>query len=121
MLFDGEAVGEGHSPTRGVSGVAPIAGLHQHGMEHAEFGDFAADAVDFHPVAETNAVAAHQDQPAEERHDEILQRDREACAHDADHSAELSRQADDDQQYDDHGDDSQRDASDAAQVLDLAP
>src|SRR6202051_1389991 len=121
MPFDGEAVGEGHPPTRGVSGIAPIAGFHQHGMEHAEFRDFAADTVDFHPVAETNAVAAHQHQPTEERYDEVLQRDGEARAHNADHGAELSRHADDDQQNDYHGDNSQGDASDAAQSLDLPP
>src|SRR5882762_368433 len=107
MPFDGEAVGEGHPPARRVSGIAPIAGLHQHGVEHAEFRDFAADAVDFHPVAEANAIATHQHQPPEKSHDEVLQRDREACAHDADHGAELSRYTDDDEQDSDYGGNSQ--------------
>src|SRR5260370_31135467 len=119
MLFDGGALGEGPAPASGVSGIAPVAGLQQHGMEHAELHDLAADAVDFHPVAEANAVAAHQDQPAEERDAEVLERDREARAHDADHGAELRRHADHDHQDHYHGDASQADASDAPPRLDL--
>src|SRR5580692_11025998 len=121
MPFDREAVGECDPSARGVAGIAPIAGLQQHGMEHAEFGHFTADTVDFDPIAETNAVAAHQHQPTEERDDEVLQRDREACPHNSDHGAELSRYADDDEQNDNHGDHSQRDAGEAAQSFDLAP
>src|ERR1700722_10385269 len=121
MPLDGEAVGECSATARRVSYVAPIARLQQYGMEHAELGHFTADAVDFHPVAETNAVAAHQHQPTEERDDEILQRDRKARAHDADHGAELRRYADENQQNDNHGDNSQCDAGETAQGLDLTP
>ncbi len=90
-------------------------------MEHAEFGDLAADPVDFHPVSQPNAVAAHEHEPAEEGDDEILEGDGQAGADDADHGAELAGHAHQNQNHRDHDDDPQADASDAAKRFDLSP
>jgi hypothetical protein len=57
--FNRKTIREGYASARWMSGVAPNAGLQQHGMKHAEFRNFATDAVDFHPVAEADAIAAH--------------------------------------------------------------
>src|ERR1700690_2067517 len=119
MAFDGKAVGEGYPSAGRMPGVAPVAGLQKHRVEHAEFSDFTADAVDFHPVAQTDAVAAHQDQPAEKRDDEVLESHRQARADDADRGRELARHAHDDEQDDDHANDAQADPCDAAQSFDL--
>src|SRR5260221_7835938 len=119
MPFDGEAVGERDAAPGGVARVAPVAGLQQYRMKHSEFGHLAADAVDLDPVSQANAVSAHQHQPAEEGHDEVLQRHRQPGAHDPDHGPELAGHADENEQDDDRGDHSQTDPREAAKGFDL--
>ena len=67
-------------------------------MEGADFHHFAGDAVDFDPVAQPHAVFAHQNKPADEADNEILQSDGEAGAGEAEEGAELSRRPEKDQQ-----------------------
>src|SRR5277367_3473 len=89
-------------------------------MKHAELGDFAAHAIDLDPIPETYAIASHENQPAEEGHDEIFQSYRETGADDADHGAELAGHADDDEQDDQNTDYAQCSTSDAAQCFHLS-
>src|SRR6267154_2074822 len=119
MLFDGEAVGEGDAASGGVARVAPVTGLEQYRVKHPKFGHLAADAVDLDPVSQANAVSAHQHQPAEEGHDEVLQRHRQSGAHDPDHGPELAGHADENEQDDDRGDHSQTNPREAAKGFDL--
>src|SRR6201999_1093036 len=119
--FNRETVGESHASTGRMAGVAPIAGLEQHRVEHAEFGDFAADAVDFDPVAKPDSVAAHEHEPAEESDDEILEGNRQAGADYPQGGRELARHSDHYQQNDERGHHAQAHTDDAAQRLDLAP
>ena len=67
-------------------------------MSKSDFDDLAADAVDLDPVADANAVAPHQHEPAEEGDDEIFHRDRQAGAGQAEHRRRLCGHAEDDEQ-----------------------
>lgn len=49
-------------------------------MEQSDFDDFAAHAVDFHPIAVANSVLPHQHEPAEKSDDKILHRNRKPRA-----------------------------------------
>ena len=69
--------------------VGPVARLEQHGVEDAHLHHLAADAVDLHPVADADAVTAHEHEPAEEGHDEVLERHGEAGTGEAEHGREL--------------------------------
>jgi hypothetical protein len=57
--------------------VRQISGLQQRGAHQADLGHLAAHAVDLNPVADANAVLAHEDEPAEKREDEVLHGDGE--------------------------------------------
>src|SRR5260370_13807135 len=73
MAFYGKTVRECDAPSGGMASVGPIAGFQQDGVKHSQLDNFAADAVDFHPVAEANAIFPHEHQPANEGYDEILE------------------------------------------------
>jgi len=77
--------------------IGPVAGFEQHGVEHPKLHYFAGHAVDFDPVAEADAVLAHQHEPAEEAQDEVLERNGEARARKAEKSPELARRPEDKQ------------------------
>ena len=120
MTRGGEAVGEGDAPAGRVTGIRPVTGLEQHRAQHPELHHLAAHAVDLDPVAEADAVLAHQHEPADEGDDEILERDREAGAREPHHGAELPRHPDDDQHDEHHAENLQRDPDHAAKRPELA-
>src|SRR6516165_1894580 len=68
---------------------------------------------------QSHAVAAHEHEPADEGNDEVLERDCEAGAGNAEHGAQLPRDPDQDKEDQQHADDLQCDADDAAQRLRL--
>src|SRR5689334_19057310 len=70
---DREAVVERHASTREMASAGAGAGLEQHCLEHAELHDLARHSVDLDEIARTDAVGPHEDEPADERDDEILQ------------------------------------------------
>src|SRR5579859_752727 len=80
MAFDGEAVYEGNTAAGRVAGVGPVAGFQQDGFEQADLDHFSADAIDLDPVSDANAIASHENEPAEECDDEIFHRDSKAGA-----------------------------------------
>ncbi len=95
---DGEAVHEGDAAAGGMALVFERAGFKQRGAEQADFGDFAADAVDLDPVAHVDAILADEHEPAEKGEDEILQGDGERSGSEAKDSGRLLRRAEDDKQ-----------------------
>ena len=80
MAFDGKAVHEGDFAPGWMPGVGPVTGFEQHGVPEIDLHDFAYHTVNFYPVANPKAIAAHQNEPAHECDDEILQRNRQPCA-----------------------------------------
>lgn len=98
----------------------PVAGFEKHGAEDAELNDFTDDAVDFDPVANADAVAAHQDKPTTEGDDGILEDDGEACGDQADHRGHLLRDAEDGEEDEAEADDLCCEAQDCAERLFLA-
>ena len=67
-------------------------------MKHSELDDFAADAVNFYPIANANSVFSHQHEPAKKCDDEILHGDGEARAHKSQNRPELARRTENHQQ-----------------------
>src|SRR5271167_916315 len=120
MTFDRKTIGERDAPASGVPGVAPIAGLEQYRVKHAEFRDFAADAIDLHPVAQPDTIAPHEYQPTKKRHNEVLQGHGQPGADDPDRGGKLTRNAEDNQHNDQCGYHSQAHARKAAESFDLA-
>ena len=100
--------------------VGPVAGFEQHGAEEADLGDFAADAVDLDPVADADAVAAHEDEPAEEGEDEILEDDGEAGGGEADDRGHLLRCAEDDERDAEQGEELGGEGDDGFEGADAA-
>ncbi len=98
MAFDGEAIYERDTPAGGVAGGSPVAHLEQHRPQHPDLDHFAANAVDFHPISNPKPVAAHQREPAEERHDEVFERHGEAGGRESDDGGHLVWRSEDDQQ-----------------------
>src|SRR5260370_29261902 len=72
-----------------MSGVGPVAGLEQNSVERPDLHDLAGDSIDFHPIAEANAIFPHRHKPAEKADDEILQCDSEPGASQAKEGSEL--------------------------------
>src|SRR5579864_3012251 len=68
-------------------------------MQQPDFYDFSCDPVDFNPITRSNAVWPHQDEPAKETDDEILQRYRQARARKGHYGGHLAWRPKDDQQY----------------------
>src|SRR5580704_16550604 len=90
VAFDGEAVDERDFAAGGMPGVSPVAGFEQRRAEQADLHNFAADTIDLDPVADANAVASHQHEPADEADDEVFQRHREAGAGQPEHCRGLA-------------------------------
>src|SRR5579871_130273 len=84
-----------------MAGACPISHLEQDGFHDSDFDHLAANAVDFDPVTDFDAVLAHQCEPAEESDDEIFQRDGESGGHQADQGCDLVWWSEDDE-YDEH-------------------
>ena len=85
MPLHGEAVGEGHAATGGVAGLGPVSELEQYRFQQSDFDHFTRDAFDLDPIAHANAVLAHEREPPEKGHDEILHGHGEASGDEADH------------------------------------
>ncbi len=97
LAADGVAVHEVDAAAGGMALVGPVAGLEQRGAEEADLDDLAADAIDLDPVADADAVLAHEDEPAEEGEDEVLEDDGEAGGDEAEDGRHLAGHAEDDQ------------------------
>ena len=78
LSANGEAVQEGDAAAGWMAPVRQIAGFKQGSAHQADLGNFAAHAVDLNPIADANAILAHEDEPAEKREDEILHGDGES-------------------------------------------
>ena len=100
VSFYGEAVDEGDAAPGGMAGIGPVAGFEKDGLEQADFNDFAAYAIDFDPIPDTNAVPSHEHEPAEEGDDEIFHRDSKACAGETENRGGLRGHAKDDEEDD---------------------
>ena len=98
MALDIEAVHESNLAAGGMPSVGPVASLQQHGAKQADLDHLAHHAVDFHPVAYSDSVATHQQEPAHKSHDEIFQRDCESSAGKAENGGHLVRNAERDEQ-----------------------
>ena len=103
-----------------MAGIGPVAGFEQHGVERANFDDFAGHAVDFHPIAQANSIFSHQHKPADEANDEILESYRETRAGKPEKRTELSWQTENHQEYEKHGSHLYGHASDGVKRLYLA-
>src|SRR5581483_6813295 len=116
MPFDGKAVNESHLASGGMPRIGPCPGFEQDGTQQADLEHFPADPVDLDPIANADAVLAHEDKPAKERHDEILQRDGESGAGQAENCCELSRDTEDDEDDEQDAYSLEREAGDIAQA-----
>src|SRR4029077_13662294 len=75
VILDRELVDESNPPPGGMAGIGPIAHFKQHRLEDADLDHLAADAFNFHPIPDADAVRTDECEPTEERHDEILEGD----------------------------------------------
>ena len=107
LAGDGEVVDEGDAAAGGMALVGPVAGFEQGGAEEADLDDLAADAVDLDPVADADAVFAHEDEPAEEGEDEVLKDDGEAGGAEAEDGGDLVGRAEDDEEHEAKRDESE--------------
>src|ERR1019366_5786820 len=57
---DGVTVHERHAPPRRMPGIGPVTHLEQDRLEQPHLDDFAAHALDLHPIPHAHAVASHQ-------------------------------------------------------------
>src|SRR5262249_2434744 len=95
LTGDGEAVHEDDAAAGGMATVGPIAGFEHGSAEDSDFDDLTADAVDLDPVADANAVLAHEDEPSEEGEDESLKDDGETGGGETQNGCELAGCAED--------------------------
>ena len=121
LAGDGEVVDEGDAAAGGMALVGPVAGFEQRGAEEADLDDLAADAVDLNPVADADAVLAHEDEPAEEGEDEVLEDDRETRRSEAENRRGLAGCAEDEEKHEAEGDDLDAEDDDGAQGMQAAP
>ncbi len=85
-----------------MAGIGPVARFQQNRVEHSQLDHFAGHAVDLHPIAKAHAVFSHQHKPAQEPHDEILQRHSQARAGQAQNRPQLAWWPEYDQQNEKH-------------------
>src|SRR3984885_4254231 len=97
--------------------VGPVAGFEQGGAEETDLDDLAADAVDLNPVADANAVFAHEDEPAEEGEDEVLEDDGEARGSEAEDGGDLAGRAEDDKEHQTERNDLESESGDRAESM----
>ena len=81
-----------------MPGIGPVAHLQENRLEEADLDDLAADALNLHPIADAHAVAAHQEEPAEEREEEVFQRHGQTGGGQADDGRGLARRPEHDQE-----------------------
>ena len=93
-----KTVGEGDLAARRVSRLGPVSQFEQHRFQQADFDDFTADAVDFHPIAHADSILSHQFEPAEKGNDEVLHDDGKPGGRQPDDRGHLSRGSHDDKQ-----------------------
>ena len=120
LAGDGEVIDEGDAAACGMALVGPVAGFEERGAEEADLDDLAADAVDLDPVADADAVFAHEDKPAEEGEDEVLEDDGEACGTEAEDGGDLVGCAEDDEQNEAKGDELDGEGRDSAEGMEAA-
>src|SRR5258708_32173134 len=72
MSGDGVAIDEGDLTARGIAGASRASSLQQNGAQQTNFYDFSANSVDLDPIANADAIAAHEDEPATEAKNEAL-------------------------------------------------
>ena len=83
--------------------------------------NLAGDAVDLHPIPDPDAVLTHEDKPAKERDDEILQDQRQPGRGEAEDRRHLAGGAEDDKQHDQCANELYAEFEDDVQRLDAAP
>ena len=79
------------SPSCQVTFICPAAGFKHGCPEEPDFCHLTAHAVDLYPIANSNAILAHQHKPSEESDDEVLHDDREACGSETQNRRHLLR------------------------------
>ena len=94
-----KAVEEPGPPPGRMSLVRSVARLQQRGAEEPDIDDLACHAVDLHPVALADPIAAHQHKPAEERQDEVLKDHRQSRHTQSQDGRHLAGRAEDEQQH----------------------
>src|SRR5208337_5552281 len=104
VSFNGEAVYERYLASGWMACVIPVSRLQHDGAQKSNFHHFATNSVDLNPVTRTDTVAAHQDKPAEEGHDEIFERDRKSSSRQSQYCGQLAGSAKQHQQNDQHAD-----------------
>ncbi len=100
--------------------AVPVAGFKERGAEEADLEDFAAYAVDLHPIADADAVFAHEDEPAEEGEDEVLKDYGEAGGGEAEDGWNLAGCAEDDEKNHDQCDELNAEDHDGAESVETA-
>ena len=82
-----------------MTGVGPVAGLEQHRLQQPDLDYLTGHTVDFNPVAHADSIPSHQDEPPEERNDEILHGNGQPRARQAENGRSLRRHSNNDEQY----------------------
>src|SRR5262245_24859045 len=98
MAFHRITVDESDAAARGMPRVRPISCFQQHRPKQADLDHFSTHTIDFDPVADADAIASHQNKPAEEGNNKVLQSDRQPSTSQANDGGSLVRCAEDDEQ-----------------------
>src|SRR5882757_1970237 len=72
LSADCETVVEGDTPSRRMSLVGPVTGLHERCAEETDLDDLASNTADLHGVSDADAVATHQNEPSDKSEDKVL-------------------------------------------------
>ncbi len=86
--------------------------------EERDLDHLATDRVDLHPVAHSNAVLAHQHEPAEEGEDEVLHDDGDAGGGEAEDGGHVVGSAEDDEEDGNEAEDLDAELEDGSEGLD---
>src|SRR5258706_5849084 len=102
-----------------MPGISPVAGFHDYRAQQADLNDFANYAVDFHPVAHSNSIAAHQDKPSKEADNKIFERYSEPRARQAQNRGRLIGGSEDDERNQQNGEGLQSKSQNRAQRAEM--
>ena len=94
-------VDEGCAAPGGMSFIGPGTVFKDRGPEKIDLNHLAGDPIDLHPVPHTDSVLAHENEPAEKRHNEALQGDGKARSRQTEDGGYLAGHTERDQQHTD--------------------
>ncbi len=118
---DGKVVDEGCAASRRMSFVSPVTVFQDRGAEKIDLNHLACHAIDLYPVADTDSVLAHQNEPAEKSEDETLQSYREPGRRETQDGRDLAGYTERDQQDTHHANQLHTEPQDRAQRLHAPP